>query len=121
MTGYAACSTPEDRSCWLINNETGDRYDINTDYETRYPTGVTREYWLEVDKWNLTAAEIDGYPFIGATVFNKTYPGPWIQACWGDMVVIHVKNCNPDRGTSIHVSDGILFDFVPPFYSLGKA
>ncbi|KAK0651136.1 multicopper oxidase-domain-containing protein [Cercophora newfieldiana] len=97
--GWAPCSTPEDRSCWLVNKKTGERYDINSDYENKYPTGVTREYWLEVTKSDITA---DGYTFTGATVFNESYPGPWIQACWGDRVVIHVHNKNPDRGTSIH-------------------
>ncbi|KAK1752904.1 putative laccase [Echria macrotheca] len=100
MKGYRNCSTPLDRSCWLFNPETGDRFDINTDYETRAPTGVEREYWLDVTKSDIPNA--DGYPFIGATLFNETYPGPWIQACWGDTVKIHVRNTNPDRGTSIH-------------------
>jgi len=35
-------------------------------------------------------------------VFNKTYPGPWIQACWGDMLEITVKNDLPFNGTTIH-------------------
>jgi len=101
MTGFRKCSTNEDRSCWLINDATGERYDINTDYETKYPSGVTREYFLDVTKSNISNA--DGFPFDGATVFNHSYPGPWIQACWGDTVVIKVRNSNPDRGTSIHV------------------
>ncbi|KAK0752999.1 multicopper oxidase-domain-containing protein [Schizothecium vesticola] len=96
--GWTNCSTP-DRSCWLVNKNTGERFDINTDYENKYPTGVRREYWLEVTKSNITA---DGFTFAGATVFNGSYPGPWIQACWGDTVVIHVRNSDPDRGTSIH-------------------
>jgi hypothetical protein len=104
--GWTNCSSP-DRSCWLQNKNTGQRYDINTDYENEFPTGVRREYWLEVTKTNITA---DGYPFNGATVFNNSYPGPWIQACWGDTVVIHVRNSNPDRGTSIHVSGFISLD-----------
>jgi hypothetical protein len=98
--GWTNCSTP-DRSCWLVNKNTGQRFDINTDYENEFPTGIRREYWLEVTKSNITA---DGYTFTGATVFNNSYPGPWIQACWGDTVVIHVRNSDPDRGTSIHVS-----------------
>ncbi|KAK4682451.1 hypothetical protein QC764_0019290 [Podospora pseudoanserina] len=99
MVGWEKCSTPEDRSCWLVNKKTGERFDINTDYENYYPTGTTREYFITVDKSNITA---DGYTFYGATVFNETYPGPWIQACWGDTVKVHVRNLNPDRGTSIH-------------------
>ncbi|KAK4227794.1 putative laccase [Podospora fimiseda] len=99
MTGWELCSTPEDRSCWLINKETKQRFDINTNYETNHPNGTLREYWLDVTKTDITA---DGYTFKGATVFNGSYPGPWIQACWGDTVRIHVTNKNPDRGTSIH-------------------
>ncbi|KAK0704487.1 hypothetical protein B0H67DRAFT_648919 [Lasiosphaeris hirsuta] len=41
---------------------------------------ITREYWLIVTKWDIKVNETDEYPFIGATVFNKTYPGPWIWA-----------------------------------------
>lgn len=78
MVGWEKCSTPEDRSCWLVNKKTGERFDINSDYENYYPTGKTREYFITVDKSNITA---DGYTFYGATVFNETYPGPWIQAC----------------------------------------
>ena len=98
---WEKCSTPEDRSCWLRNPKTGQRYDINTDYENEFPQGVTREYWLTVTNSTIVA---DGYPFVGATVFNETYPGPWIQACWGDDVVIHVTNNITARGVSIHVS-----------------
>jgi hypothetical protein len=97
---WAKCSKP-DRTCWLQNKETLERYDIYTDYENKYPNGTIREYWLDVTKSNITA---DGYTFFGATVFNNSYPGPWIQACWGDTVRIHVRNLDPDRGTSVHVS-----------------
>ncbi|KAK1755501.1 multicopper oxidase-domain-containing protein [Echria macrotheca] len=96
---WEKCSTAEDRSCWLRNPETKERYDINTDYEHKAPNGTTREYWLTVTNTTITA---DGYPFYGATVFNGTYPGPWIQACWGDTVVIHVTNNITARGVSIH-------------------
>jgi len=103
MKGWTNCSSP-DRSCWLVNKATGQRFDTNTDYENEYPTGVRREYWLDVTKSDVLGNQSDGYTFTGATLFNGSYPGPWIQACWGDTVVIHVRNTNPDRGTSIHVS-----------------
>jgi len=96
---WEKCSTPEDRSCWLRNTQTGKRFDINTDYEQFFPTGVTREYWLTVTESTIDA---DGYPFVGATVFNETYPGPWIQSCWGDEVVVHVTNNIKAHGVSIH-------------------
>lgn len=34
--------------------------------------------------------------------FNGTYPGPLIEACWGDDIVIHVTNKIQDNGTTIH-------------------
>jgi hypothetical protein len=82
MTDYESCSTPEDRSCWLINPKTRDRFDIKTDYETRAPVGVLREYWLNITDSHVNT---DGQDFPLAKLFNSTYPGPWIQACWGDV------------------------------------
>jgi FtsP/CotA-like multicopper oxidase with cupredoxin domain len=35
-------------------------------------------------------------------VFNQSYPGPWIQACWGDLIKITVKNKLKFNGTTIH-------------------
>lgn len=39
---WVPCSSPEDRKCWLAG-PAGDRFDINTDYEKRWPTGITRK------------------------------------------------------------------------------
>lgn len=39
---WVPCSSPGDRKCWLAG-PAGDRFDINTDYETRYPKGITRK------------------------------------------------------------------------------
>jgi hypothetical protein len=65
-----------DRSCW------GD-YDISTNYyDTVLDTGVTREYWFDIQ--NGTAAR-DGVERIVLTV-NGTIPGPTIIADWGDSV-----------------------------------
>lgn len=35
-------------------------------------------------------------------VFNGTYPGPWIQACWGDTLEVSVKNNLETNGTTVH-------------------
>ena len=43
--GWRACSTPHDRGCWLRKDGI-DKFDINTDYETRWPKGVTRKVYL---------------------------------------------------------------------------
>lgn len=69
-------NSASDRTCW------GD-YDISTDYYNEVPdTGVTREYWFELQ--NSTAA-LDGIERIVLTV-NGTFPGPTIIADWGDTV-----------------------------------
>jgi hypothetical protein len=69
-------NSASDRSCW------GD-YDISTNYYDEVPdTGVTREYWFNVQ--NGTAAP-DGVDRIVLTV-NGSIPGPTIIADWGDTV-----------------------------------
>ncbi|KAH8599232.1 multicopper oxidase-domain-containing protein [Bisporella sp. PMI_857] len=84
--------TVSSRGCW------GD-YSIDTDYNILTPnTGVTREYWLVAQ--NITLAP-DGYER-QVLVFNGTYPGPTIEANWGDNLVIHVKNDMQFNGTAIH-------------------
>jgi FtsP/CotA-like multicopper oxidase with cupredoxin domain len=44
----------------------------------------------------------DGVVNPGGKVFNRTYPGPWIEACWGDTLKITVKNNLKWNGTTIH-------------------
>lgn len=72
-----ACeNSASDRSCW------GD-YDLSTNYYEEVPdTGVTREYYFEVQ--NITAAP-DGVERVVLCV-NGTVPGPTIIADWGDTV-----------------------------------
>ena len=82
MIGFWNCSTPENRGCWLTDNHT--TYDINTNYEDvkQTPMGVERNYEFDVtDGW----INADGMNFTEAKLFDGTYPGPWIQACWGDV------------------------------------
>lgn len=74
--------------------------DLATDEET-YPPGVTREYWLEVGENPQVAP--DGHPKTNGQYFNGTYPGPLIEACWGDEIVVHVTNTGYlGNGTTIH-------------------
>jgi FtsP/CotA-like multicopper oxidase with cupredoxin domain len=36
-------------------------------------------------------------------VFNQSYPGPWIQACWGDTINVTVVNdLEKWNGTTVH-------------------
>jgi FtsP/CotA-like multicopper oxidase with cupredoxin domain len=99
MPGFRNCSTSEDRGCWLKNDETGEEYNIHTDYENHAPIGITRTYYLNVTDEEIN---IDGVlsPFV--KLFNNSYPGPWIEACWGDTVTIIVTNLLKHNGTSIH-------------------
>ena len=81
MVGWENCSTPTDRKCWLRRTLDGKQYDINTNYEDDAPIGITRKYSLELEDGSYDA---DGMEFAAAKLFNKMYPGPWIEACWGD-------------------------------------
>lgn len=76
-------------------------YTVDDDYYTVVPdTGVTREYWFDLQE--VTVAP-DGIERIALTV-NGTIPGPTIEADWGDTVVVHVANnfVSSLNGTSIH-------------------
>ncbi|KAJ0108421.1 uncharacterized protein J7T55_005398 [Diaporthe amygdali] len=85
-------NSASDRSCW------GD-YDITTNYyDTAPDTGVTREYWFNVE--NTTAAP-DGIERIVLAI-NGSVPGPTIIADWGDEVIIHVTNAMQNNGSTIH-------------------
>ncbi|KKY23553.1 putative multicopper oxidase [Phaeomoniella chlamydospora] len=44
----------------------------------------------------------DGYKNPFGKVFNQSYPGPWIMACWGDDLEITVTNRLKYNGTTIH-------------------
>lgn len=87
MEGWSDCSTPDNRGCWL-RHENGTEYNISTNYEVKFPTGITRSYTLNVTDMTIHA---DGIPFKEGKVFNATYPGPWIEACWGDVSVLNLS------------------------------
>ncbi|KAI9867570.1 MAG: hypothetical protein M1813_008369 [Trichoglossum hirsutum] len=97
MTSYTFCSKPGNRSCWLTSP--GFTYDINTNYETNTPQGIQRNYSFDVSDYWING---DGMNFTEAKVFNEQYPGPYIQACWGDTVTVTVTNRLRYNGTSIH-------------------
>lgn len=99
MTGWSQCSTADNRRCWL-RHLYGGEYSVSTDYEKWAPKGIVREYWLTVGPGEIHA---DGQPFYEAKLVNNTYPGPWIQACWGDQVIVHVTvDEGFHNGTAIH-------------------
>ncbi|ORY83202.1 multicopper oxidase-domain-containing protein [Protomyces lactucae-debilis] len=82
-----------DRTTWNEDN-------IFTDYTQYIPdTGVTRYYDLTVDEANLAPDGVDA-PFM--QVFNGQFPGPLIEADWGDHIEVRVHNHLRNNGTSIH-------------------
>ena len=81
MPGWYECSDPENRECWLRHPD-GREFNMHTDYEKHAPLGVWRNYTLVVSDGSLNA---DGLIFPYAKLFNSSFPGPWIQACWGDV------------------------------------
>lgn len=89
LVNYEYCSNSGNRSCWLRKKEgapTDDglpqEYNIWTDYENIWPKGILREYEYGIVDGRLNA---DGEWFNEAKLFNGEYPGPWLQACWGDV------------------------------------
>ena len=86
--------------CLLIFlGPSGTNFGIDTDYERFWPKGTTRKYTLDVSEMALAP---DGVCMPHAKVFNGSYPGPWIQACWGDDLEITVRNHLWHNGTTIH-------------------
>lgn len=97
--GWVACNNNTNRDCWFKNTKTGQRFDINTDYESNGPKGITRRYFIELTDSSLNT---DGNGTVPVQLFNGSLPGPRIQACWGDRVEITIQNSLKENGTAIH-------------------
>ncbi|KAK0714212.1 multicopper oxidase-domain-containing protein [Apiosordaria backusii] len=100
---WESCNGVNSRTCWLRMKRPGSDgriygYDIHTNYEVAAPIGISRYYTIDVATGVIYP---DGFPK-NALVFNGTYPGPRLEACWGDELVITVKNSLPNMGTQIH-------------------
>ena len=63
-------------------------------------TGITRYYDFTVSR---SLASPDGY-LSNVTLINDQFPGPLIEANWGDwiQVTLHNELCNPEEGTALH-------------------
>ena len=72
---------------------------IHTDYEKSFPQGIHREFWLDIEDKTISP---DGYLKPEGKVINGSYPGPLIEACWGDDITVHVRNHVKTNGTTIH-------------------
>ncbi|KAK5654600.1 hypothetical protein OQA88_7230 [Cercophora sp. LCS_1] len=104
-------NTPTTRGCWK-----GD-FDIYTDYEKRIPKGRLREVGIllslagrvvsaYMSQYDLVATQeviaSDGY-LTNKTLFNGQFPGPLIEADWGDTLRITVhNNLTNYNGTAVH-------------------
>ncbi|RMZ84339.1 hypothetical protein DV738_g542, partial [Chaetothyriales sp. CBS 135597] len=90
---YGCVYSPSKRQCWR------DGFDINTDYEVHVPLGKLVEYELTIS--NAVIAP-DGY-LANATLINGQYPGPTLEADWGDTLRITVhNNLTNNNGTADH-------------------
>ena len=61
-------------------------------------TGVTRTYDFRVSYQTIAP---DGVKKNGLVV-NEAFPGPLIEANWGDWIQVNVTNLLPDEGTTLH-------------------
>lgn len=61
-------------------------------------TGVTRHYDWTIER---VACSPDGYDNT-CLLINGEFPGPTVEANWGDWVEVKVTNTIPDEGTTIH-------------------
>ncbi|KAF2006452.1 multicopper oxidase [Amniculicola lignicola CBS 123094] len=95
--GWKMCNE-EKRECW-VRRPDGFEFNITTDYEDFIPEGIQRNITLELTE---TSISPDGIAKPLAKLINGTFPGPLIEACWGDTLQVTVVNKLPDNGTSIH-------------------
>ena len=91
MPGWYECSTPNNRECWLRHPD-GREFDIRTNYENVAPNGTDRHYTFVVNDGWINA---DGKNFTAAKLFDNSFPGPWVQACWGDVRITLQSHYRP--------------------------
>ncbi|KAI9795000.1 MAG: hypothetical protein M1816_000020 [Peltula sp. TS41687] len=105
MKGWSHSADSGARTNWLSHSADDDfpyggTYDIHTNWGKYAPTGIVRKYTLTVDEHPINA---DGFKRRdGGKAFNNQYPGPWIEACWGDTLEITIINNLDYNGTTIH-------------------
>ncbi|PPJ54407.1 hypothetical protein CBER1_07364 [Cercospora berteroae] len=77
----------------------GDMTANNTNYYETWPeTGVTRYYVFEIARGQCAPDGVD----MECILVNNQFPGPLIEANWGDNIEITVTN-RLDEGTAIHL------------------
>ncbi|KAK5129687.1 hypothetical protein LTR08_002979 [Meristemomyces frigidus] len=94
VAATATCvNSATSRNCWNSG------FDINTDFDTAWPnTGRT-----VTQDWTITNTTLapDGYSRMVLAI-NGQYPGPRLEANWGDLISVTVHNELPSNGTTIH-------------------
>ncbi|QGA18836.1 hypothetical protein EYB26_006521 [Talaromyces marneffei] len=80
VLGPKGCThSPEDRACWK------GEFSINTDYKYEVPNGKLVEYDFTISEHTIAP---DGY-LTNVTIINGKFPGPTIEANWGDTIHIN--------------------------------
>ncbi|MCJ1426817.1 hypothetical protein MMC29_004720 [Sticta canariensis] len=90
-------NSPDSRDCWF------DGFSVATDFDKKWPTTNNTNnavhYDLEITN---TTCSPDGHSARTCLLVNGQYPGPTIQANWGDTLSVTVTNSMQDNGTGIH-------------------
>ncbi|KAK3669926.1 laccase, multicopper oxidase, benzenediol:oxygen oxidorectuctase [Recurvomyces mirabilis] len=91
----AQCTNgPTSRACWKNG------YSIATDFDQKFPTtGKTVSHSLTITNGTCNP---DGHGERLCLLINNQYPGPVVNAAWGDILSVTVTNAMKDNGTSIH-------------------
>ncbi|KAI0477166.1 multicopper oxidase-domain-containing protein [Xylariaceae sp. FL0804] len=91
----STCNTPTNRACW------SNGFNIHTDYEKSTPSGSLKTFhWTvdEIDNW----MGPDGRVKEKVMLVNNQYPGPTLEANWGDTIQVTITNNLRTNGTSMH-------------------
>ncbi|KAF7557463.1 hypothetical protein G7Z17_g672 [Cylindrodendrum hubeiense] len=89
---------------FMTNNPTPNGYPWSTltaftnYYKTHPNTGVIRKYDFTISRGTIAP---DGYE-LSAILVNGAFPGPTIEANWGDTIQVTVHNDIEDEGVALH-------------------
>ncbi|KAM4055093.1 multicopper oxidase domain-containing protein [Hirsutella rhossiliensis] len=85
----------------LPNGKPWSKYDHHTNYYKKCPhTGVIRTYDFTISRGRLAPDGVEA----SVLLVNGAFPGPLIEANWGDtiQVTVHNKITGPEEGTALH-------------------
>ena len=109
VTGSTAYVPPPTLPKYLSSSSAGTPWGDNRTVSNTNPldptqipnTGMTRTYTLKVTRGIIAT---DGFNK-SAILVNGQYPGPLIEANWGDWIEVTIQNqiTAPEQGTSIHL------------------